>query len=86
MQALSLKKLLQHPHSVFEQLHGAAVAALAGDVAVFGTDHDILMDGRLVHAAGQQLFLGQGRAALGGAGIAGTEGDVAGRVFIEQGL
>ena len=43
------------------------------------------MDGRLVHAALFQLLLGQAGAALGGAGVAGTKGDVAGSVLIEQG-
>ena len=54
-------------------------------MAVLCTDHHILMDGGLVHAALFQLLLGQAGAALGGAGVAGTKGDVAGSVLIEQG-
>ena len=54
-------------------------------MAVLCTDHHILMDGRLVHAALFQLLLGQAGAALGCAGVAGTKGDVAGSVLIEQG-
>ena len=54
-------------------------------MAVLCTDHHILMDGGLVHAAFFQLLFGQAGAALGGAGVAGTKGDVAGSVLIEQG-
>ena len=49
-----------------------SVAALAGDMAVLGTHHDVLVDGGLVHAPGQQLVFAQAGAVLGGAGIAGT--------------
>ena len=54
-------------------------------MAVLGTDHHILVQVRLVHAAGQQVFLRQRRAALRGAGVAGTEGDVAGGILVKQG-
>ena len=62
-----------------------SVAALAGNMAVLGTHHDVLVDGGLVHAPGQQLVLAQAGAILGGAGIAGTKGDVTGGVLIEEG-
>ena len=62
-----------------------SVAALAGDMAVLGAHHDVLVDGGLVHAPGQQLVLAQAGAVLGGAGIAGTKGDVAGGVLVEEG-
>ena len=62
-----------------------SIAALAGNMAVLGTHHDVLVDGGLVHAPGQQLVLAQAGAALGGAGIAGTKGDVTGSVLIEEG-
>ena len=62
-----------------------SVAALAGDMAVLGTHHDVLVDGGLVHAPGQQLVLGQAGAIGGGAGIAGAKGDVTGSVLIEEG-
>ena len=55
-------------------------------MAVLGAHHDVLVDGGLVHAPGQQLVLAQAGAVGGGAGIAGTKGDVAGGVLVKQGV
>ena len=73
---------LQHPDAVFKQRHGAAIAAFAGDAAVLCTDHHVLVQGGVVHAAGCQFLLGKAGAAHGGAGVAVAKGDVA-AVIIE---
>lgn len=77
---------LQHPDAVFKQRHGAAIAAFAGDAAVLCTDHHVLVQGGVVHAAGCQFLLGKAGAAHGGAGVAVAKGDVAGSVLVKQGV
>ena len=42
------------------------------------------MDDAVVHTVGQQFLLRHGRTALYSAGVTLTEGDVAGRVLVEQ--
>ena len=77
---------LQHPDAVFKQRHSAAIAAFTGDAAVLCTDHHVLVQGGVVHAAGCQLLLGKAGAAHGGAGVAVAKGDVAGSVLVKQGV
>ena len=86
MQLRALWGFLQHPDAVFKQRHGAAVAAFAGDAAVLCTDHHVLMQGGVVHAAGCQLFLGKAGAAHGSAGVAVAKSDVAGGILVKQGI
>ena len=41
-----------------------SVAALAGNMAVLSTHHDVLVDGGLVHTPGQQLVFAQAGVSL----------------------